>query len=169
VIRVVSRRRDVRRALLAAVAAMATAGCSPGEAEPASDGTQAADPAPPPVPELSGPSEAAEVGTLPDGPATGSIVISYDGLGEVRSPFTGTCSHDGSSSELRGTAGEANVVLVFDTAGATLTVEDVGLQSEAALASGDLRAEGNRLILAAPLVTADQAIGDVELNVICGN
>ena len=116
-----------------------------------------------------GSSAAAAVGELPEGPGSGPVTITYDGLGQADSTFVGRCSHDGPATTLSGTAGSATVDLVFDPSTATLTVTDVGLgTSKATLPRVDLTVVDGRLTLTAPLVSADQVIGSVFLNVTCG-
>jgi hypothetical protein len=97
------------------------------------------------------------------------VTITYDGLGQADSTFVGQCSHDGPATTLSGTAGSATVDLVFDPSSVTLTVTDVGLgTSEAALTRLDLTVVDGRLRLTAPLVSAEQAIGSVSMDVTCG-
>jgi hypothetical protein len=122
------------------------------------------------LPELAGPSEAAAVAELPGGPGSGPVTITYDGLGQADSTFVGQCSHDGRTTTLAGTAGSATLDLVFDPSTVTLTVTDVGLgTSESVLARGDLTVVDGQLTLTAPLVSADQIIGSVFLDVTCGS
>jgi hypothetical protein len=97
------------------------------------------------------------------------VRITYDGLGQADSTFVGQCSHDGPATTLSGTAGSATIDLVFDPSRVTLTVTDVGLgTSEAALARVDLAVDDGHLTLTGPLVSADQVIGSVFLDVTCG-
>jgi hypothetical protein len=96
------------------------------------------------------------------------VTINYDGLGEAKSTFVGRCSHNGAATTLSGTAETATIDLVFDPSTVELTVTDVGLgTSVATLPRVDLTVVGGRLTLTAPLVSADQVIGSVFLDVTC--
>ena len=119
------------------------------------------------VPSSAGGSAAAALQPLPAGPATGSVLVTYEGLGELRSPFTGECIHDGPVTGFRGTADGAELVLTFGPDGATLEVDDVGLQSTAAVADGTIDVDGDSVALAAPLLAGGQVVGAVELDVDC--
>jgi hypothetical protein len=132
-------------------------------------GPTSSSPAPTSLPASAGSSAAAAVAELPEGPGSGPVTITYDGLGQADSTFVGQCSHDGPATTLSGTAGSATVDLVFDPSSVTLTVTDVGLgTSEAALTRLDLTVVDGRLTLTAPLVSAEQAIGSVSMDVTCG-
>ena len=97
------------------------------------------------------------------------MTITYDGLGQADSTFVGQCSHGGPTTTLSGTAGSATIDLVFDPSSVTLTVTDVGLgTSEAAPTRVDLTVVDGRLTMTAPLVSADEIIGSVFLDVTCG-
>lgn len=140
--------------------AASSAGSTAGEE--AADGTSA--PTPPP---LAGDAEAGALASLPEGPATGTAVLTYSGVGELRAAFTGECSHDGESTSLEGTADTAQIRLDVAPDGARLAVDDVGLSATSDLATGRYDVAGNHLSLAAPLVSGGQPTGQVELEVDC--
>ncbi|WP_369259753.1 hypothetical protein [Geodermatophilus amargosae] len=153
-------RRTWPAALALAVAALA--GCTAGEAESTRPSSS-----PVPLPPLAGASEAATVAGLPDGPASGTVVLTYSGLGELRSPLTGTCTSEGDRTVVAAEAGGASVVLTFDPAGAEVAVRDVGLETTSSVAAGDLAVEGAVLHLAADLVAAGQVVGTLVMDATC--
>jgi hypothetical protein len=119
--------------------------------------------------ELAGPSEAAAAASLAAGPAAGTVVITYDGLGEADSPFTGTCTRSGAATTVSGTAGTATVDLAFDPSAVTLTVQDTGLGTAVTqVGTADLTVSEDRLVLSAALIQQDQRVGSVRIDVTCG-
>jgi hypothetical protein len=162
----VTRPPTVARALPWLAAAAVLGACSSAPDEPI-EVDQLPAPSSSAAPSSAGESAAAALQPLPAGPATGSVLVTYQGLGELRSPFTGECTHDGPVTEFRGTADGADIVLTFGPDGATLTVDDVGLQSTAALAAGSIDVDGDHVDLEAPLLAGEQVIGTVELDADC--
>jgi hypothetical protein len=161
------RRRLRRSAVVLAAIAVAVTGCTAGEQPEEPRASAPAQAAGPSLPPLAGPSEAAVVAGLPDGQASGEVAIAYSGLGELRSDFAGSCTRDGDTTTVRGSADEAEVVLVFAPSGAQVTVTDVGLESTSSVAAGDLQVHGNHLSMSAPLLEDGQLVGSVELVVVC--
>jgi hypothetical protein len=164
-----TRRPFTARALACLGAALILSACSDeptADDDPISVG-QLPTPTASAVPSAAGGSAAAALEPLPAGRATGSVLVTYEGLGELRAPFTGECTHDGPVTEFRGTADGADIVLTFGPDGATLAVDDVGLRSTAALADGTIEVDGDSVALQAPLLEGGQVIGAVELDADC--
>ncbi|SNS00571.1 hypothetical protein SAMN06893096_101311 [Geodermatophilus pulveris] len=152
------------RVLVAATVLLGAAGCTGagGGAGAAPSGGSAARPAP------AGSAEARELTALPAGPATGTAVVSYTGVGEVRAPFDGECSHTGDTTRLDGSADTARIRLDVGPDGARLVLDDLGLSATADLTTGRYEVVGDHLGLAAGLEQAGQTIGSVHLEVDCG-
>jgi hypothetical protein len=152
----------------------ATSGCTadPETAGPApatSSFPSSAPSAPePPVPTLAGSEEAQIVAGLPSGPASGTAVLAYSGVGEVREPFRGECSHDGDTTRIQGSADTARILVEIATDGASLTLDDDGFAATSSLTTGRYLVAGGRLSLAAGLAQDSQAVGTVELVIECG-
>jgi hypothetical protein len=189
----VSLRSWVRHGVPALAAALLLAGCSDDTAS-SSDGsatssspavptavqdsaapasspagtTSTQDSASPSLPPAAGASEAAVARTLPEGPAGGSVVLTFDGLGEARSDFAGQCTRTGAGTTIAGTAGTAELSLEFTPDAVRLTVHDEGLDSEATVAAGDLTVDGGRLTLDAPMLEGGQTTGRVRVDIVCG-
>ncbi len=143
---------------------------APGSSAPGSSaaGTSAADSSAPAPPPPAGEAEAEALASLPEGPAAGTAVLAYSGVGEVRAPFSGECTHDGDATRLEGSADTARIRLDVAPDGAQLTLDDVGLSATSDVATGRYDVEGNHLSLSAALLSGDQTIGRVELEVDCG-
>ncbi|QXG77191.1 hypothetical protein KUM42_06645 [Modestobacter sp. L9-4] len=177
----------MRRALLVSAVLpavlLAAGGCSSGPSAPvagpgsspaasASSAPSPVDPVPTPTDPVAtpaGPAEASALAALPTGPATGTAVLAYAGVGEVREPFTGTCTHDGGTTRIEGTADTARITLTVAPAGATVVLEDVGFAATSTLATGRYDVAGRHLSLAAPLTSGDQPSGSIELELDCGS
>jgi hypothetical protein len=160
--------RRVAAGAAVSAALLGTAGCWGPGADPASDASPASSPASSSGPTLAGRAEAAALAELPAGPAAGTAVLAYSGVGEVRAPFDGECSATGDTVRLDGRADTAHIRLDADADGVRLSMDDVGLSATSDLATGRYDVTGGHLSLAAPLVQDGQAIGTVELEVDCG-
>jgi hypothetical protein len=167
-----------RRILAAAVGLLAVllgAGCTASDDDPAADDASSprdtastsggSGPSAPPPP--AGASEARTLATLPEGAATGSVVLSLSGLGELRAPFDGECSRDGDTTRIDGSADTAQILLEVAPDGVRLELEDVGLSMTSDLATGRYDVTGDHLSLAAELVSADRSAGRAELEIDC--
>jgi hypothetical protein len=119
-------------------------------------------------PTLAGASEAEALVGLPAGPATGTAVLAYAGVGEVRAPFQGECSHAGDATRLEGSADTARIRLDVTPDGARLQLDDLGLTANSDLTTGRYDVSGGHLSLAADLAQDSQRIGSVALEVDCG-
>jgi hypothetical protein len=146
--------------------AVGCTGAGNGPAVSGSPSAPAGSPTTPPV--LAGSSEARALAPLPEGPATGTTVLSYSGVGEVRSAFSGECSHDGDSTRIDGSADTARIRLDVSRDGARLALDDVGFSATSDLGTGRYEVSGPHLSLAAPLAKDGQVVGSVELEVDCG-
>jgi hypothetical protein len=122
----------------------------------------------PPAPTLAGTAEARAVAPLPAGAATGTAVLIYSGVGEVREPFEGECSHDGEATRIAGSADTARILLVVAPDGAELALDDTGFAASSSLTTGRYRVDGRHLSLAAGLAQDGQPVGSVELEIDCG-
>jgi hypothetical protein len=122
----------------------------------------------PPVPTLAGSAEAQAVAALPDGPATGTAVLDYSGVGEVREPFRGRCARDGESTRIEGAADTARIRLDVAPDGAELALDDDGFAATSSLTTGRYLVRGGHLSLAAGLAQDGQPVGTVELEIDCG-
>ena len=120
----------------------------------------------PPV--LAGSAEAEALAPLPAGRATGTAVLAYSGVGEVRAPFSGECAHAADTTRLDGSADTARIRLDVAPDGVRLVLHDVGLSATSDLTTGRYDVSGNHLSLAADLAQDGQAVGSVELEVDCG-
>ena len=121
--------------------------------------------APPP---LAGTAEAHALYPLPAGPATGTAVLTFVGVGELRSPFSGNCSHGADTTVIDGSADTAQIHLDVSPDAARLTMEDVGYSADGDLATGRYDVSGAHLSLDAPLVQQGQVIGSAQLEIDCG-
>ncbi len=156
-----------RRAPLSSLAAAAVllgvllgvAGCTGSGEESASD---------PPPPTLAGTAEARALATLPTGPSTGTAVLAYTGVGEVREPFTGTCGHDGDATTVNGSADTARIRIDVASDGARVSLDDAGVRATSQLAAGRYEVVGGSLALTAPLVSGGRVVGSLDLRVDCG-
>jgi hypothetical protein len=122
----------------------------------------------PPPPTLAGAAEASALAGLPAGPASGTAVLAYSGIGEVRAAFTGSCHQDGTATRIEGSADTARLRLDVAPDGTKLTLVDVGLSATSALSTGRYEVTGRHLSLAAGLADEGQHVGSVELEVDCG-
>jgi uncharacterized protein involved in outer membrane biogenesis len=95
-------------------------------------------------------------------------VLAYSGVGEVRAPFAGDCSHAGDTTRLEGSADTARIRLDVTPDGARLGLDDIGLSATSDLTTGRYEVSGNHLSLAADLTQDGQRIGSVDLEVDCG-
>lgn len=160
-----SRHRALSAAAALSVVLLGAAGCTGSADDPAGS---ASSPSTTEPPTLAGEAEAEAVSALPAGPATGTAVLAYSGVGEVRAPFSGTCSHSGDATEISGSADTAQIRLGIAPDGAQLTLEDVGLSATSDLATGRYDVAGAHLSLDAPLAQDGQVVGSVQLEVDCG-
>lgn len=176
----------MRSSRLLATAAAATvllgaAGCAASDDANGSSGASTHEPAglpttastqaltiEPSSPALAGAPEARALAPLPAGAATGSAILSYSGVGELRAPFTGSCTHDGGSTHLDGSADTAHITLDVTPTGAQLRLRDVGLSATSDLTTGRYGVSGNHLSLVAHLAHDGQQIGSVQLDATCG-
>jgi hypothetical protein len=159
------------RLLLAGTAAVSVVllgvvGCSGSDDDRA--GSASSSPSRPAPPTLAGGSEAEALAVLPEGPATGTAVLAYAGIGELDEPFTGECTHDGDHTAITGTADTAQIRLEITPDGARLALEDVGFAATSELATGRYDVSGAHLFLDAPLAQDDQVVGSVRLELDCG-
>ncbi|RBY91728.1 hypothetical protein DQ244_10595 [Blastococcus sp. TBT05-19] len=161
--------RPLRALTAVAVVLLATAGCTGGSDDEA--GRRGTDPSaagsPAPV-QLAGPAEAEALEALPAGPATGTAVLAFSGLGELRAPFTGECSHDGDATRIEGSADTARITLVVGPDGARIELDDAGVTATSQLGTGRYEVSNGHLSLAADLAQDDQRAGSAELEIDCG-
>jgi hypothetical protein len=136
-------------------------------AAPSSDPAEPSAPEPTP-PTLAGSAEARALAPLPAGPAGGTVVLGYAGVGEVREPFEGECSHAGDATIIEGTADTASIRLEVAPDGARLALDDIGLSATSGLTTGRYEVAGGHLSLAAGLAQDGQPVGTVELEIDCG-
>jgi hypothetical protein len=122
----------------------------------------------PPAPDLAGAEEAEALAALPTGPASGTAVLAYSGLGELREPFTGECTRNGDTTRIEGTADTAEISLVVSPDGARLDLDDQGVTASSALGTGRYEVSGTHLSLAAGLSQDGQDAGTAELEIDCG-
>ncbi len=159
-------------ALVPPAVLIGVAGCTAegdGSTVPASTATSSATPASTSTPPtLAGGAEASAVAGLPAGPASGTAVLVYSGVGEVREPFTGECARDGDTTRIEGTADTAGIRLDVGPDGAQLALDDLGFSATSTLTTGRYDVEGGHLSLSAGLTRDDQAVGSVELEIDCG-
>jgi len=163
--------RFLAAAAVLPAALLGAAGCTGSGDRPAAAPSTA--PAPDagesPTPTLAGPAEAAALAALPDGPATGTAVLAYSGVGEVREPFTGECSHAGDTTRIEGSADTARITLDVAPDGARLALDDLGLSATSELSTGRYEVSGGHLSLAAQLTSDGQSAGSVTLELDCGD
>ncbi|GAB3357350.1 hypothetical protein [Modestobacter lapidis] len=161
--------RSLRTLIAATFVLLAAAGCT-GSDDDAGDGAPStpAAPAAPAAPELAGPAESEALAALPTGTATGSAVLSYAGLGELREPFTGRCSRDGDSTRIEGSADTARITFVISPDGARLDLDDSGVTASSELSTGRYEVSGTHLSLAADLAQNGVRVGSAELEIDCG-
>lgn len=145
---------------------LGAAGCTRSTGD-ATAGSSSSSPSSAP-PALAGSGEAETLSRLPTGPATGTAVIAYSGVGELSAPFGGACSHDGDATRVEGTVDTARVHLEAAPDGAELALADVGLSATSDLATGRYEVSGAHLSLDAPLTDDGQTVGSVRLEVDCG-
>lgn len=142
---------------------LGTAACSDTDGEVGTTG-----PSSTALPSPAGESEATTVALLPEGPATGDLVITYDGLGELRAPFSGECATEGETTTVSGSADTAAVALEFSPAGSSVAVDDDGLRQVSQLGQGDYQVVDATLDLSAPLTQDGVGTGEITLTVTCG-
>jgi hypothetical protein len=153
--------------LLGAVACTASSGHASDAASTSRAPSEAAAP-PPPSAALAGSAEAQRLAALPDGQAKGTTVLAYSGVGEVRAPFTGQCSHRAGTTRVAGSADTAAITVDVTPAGARVTLKDVAVSATSALTTGRYIVTGRHLSLAAHLAHDGQPIGSIQLEVDCG-
>lgn len=144
---------------------LGAAGCT-GDDDPAA-GTSPSSPAATP-PTLAGDEVAEVVAPLPVGPAAGTAVLSYSGVGQLDEPFSGDCSHDGDTTVIAGSADTARIRLEVSPDGVRLELTDVGFSADSALAVGRYEVSGAHLSVDAPMAEADQMVGTAQLEIDCG-
>jgi hypothetical protein len=121
------------------------------------------------LPTLAGSAEAQALYRLPSGPATGSAVLTFVGVGELRSPISGNCAHGTDTTRIDGSADTAQIHLDVDPHAVRLAMQDVGFSANGDMAKGRYDVSGAHLSLDAPLVQEGQVIGSVQLEVDCGS
>lgn len=121
-----------------------------------------------PPPDLAGTAEAQAVASLPDGSASGTAVLAYSGVGEVREPFSGACSRAEGGTRIDGSADTAHIQLDIVPEGAELVLEDIGFSATSSLTTGRYDVTGNHLSLSAELAQDGQTVGSIELEIDCG-
>ncbi len=149
--------------LLGAMGCTGSADDSAGSASPSSPTAPTTTP-----PALAAGAEAEALSVLPAGPATGTAVLTYSGVGELSAPFSGDCSHTGDTTAIAGSVDTAQVRLEIAPDGAQLALEDVGFSATSDLATGHYDVSGRHLSLDAPLAQDGQVVGSVQLEVDCG-
>ncbi|RBY80070.1 hypothetical protein DQ239_02975 [Blastococcus sp. TF02-09] len=162
--------RPLRPAVAAALVLLAATGCTDAPPAARSDGpapatSSSSGPAPAPP---AGEEEAQALAPLPDGVATGTAVLVYSGLGELREPFAGQCSHDGSTTRIEGTADTARIVLEVTPDGARIDLDDGGVRSSSELSAGRYEVSGGHLSLRADMTQDGESTGTAELEIDCG-
>jgi len=118
-----------------------------------------------------GPEVARRVATLPAGPASGTVVVAYSGLGAITSPASGICAHDITKADttLALKAGTATLAVVLSPGNANLHFVDVGVEQRNDLAAGTYLVDGAHLHIdtvlrgTGPSTTA----GNLTLDVTC--
>ena len=153
---------SLRRGAASALLLLVLAGCTDDGAGSASS------PPATTAPDLAGGAEAEALAPLPAGPATGSAVLVYSGLGELRAPFTGQCSHAGSGTRIEGTADTARIVLDVAPDGARIALDDDGVTATSDLATGRYDVAGSHLSLRADMSQDGEPAGSAELEIDCG-
>jgi hypothetical protein len=159
---------SLRRAVLTLCLVGVTAGCSeprPGrtpEATPASASASG-----PSLPLAAGADVVRAVHRLPDGPADGTIVVSYNGLGELRGDLHGECAHEGNATTITGSSSTARLTISFDGTGAHLELTDVGLTQSSQLAAGSYQVDPPRLVVNTQLLGGGALAGTLSLDVVC--
>jgi hypothetical protein len=155
------------RLVAAAAPSSSTAACTDDDADadgsptgPSASGTAPVD--------LAGAPEAEALAPLPAGPATGTAVLVFSGLGELRAPFTGQCSHEGSTTRIDGSADTARIVLDVTPDGARITLDDADVTSTSELATGRYDVTGSHLSLRADMRQGGEPAGSAELEIDCG-
>lgn len=124
--------------------------------------------APFPGPGLAGSTEARELAPLPTGAASGSAVLAYSGVGELRAPFRGRCSHGAGGTQVSGSADTAQITVEVTPGGGHVTLKDIGLAGTSDLTTGRYAVSGRHLSLAAHVAHDGQPIGTIQLEVDCG-
>jgi len=161
--------RPLRPVLVAALLLLAATGCTDDPADAPLDEAPAASSAPTTTPaQPAGEAEADALAPLPAGPATGTAVLVYSGLGELRAPFAGQCSHDGSTTRIEGSADTARIVLAVSPEGARIDLDDDGVTSTSDLAAGRYEVGGRHLSLRAGMSQGGEPAGSAELEIDCG-
>lgn len=152
-----------------ALVLLAATGCTDDAPGAPPDGPPAATSSSGPAPAApAGEAEAEVLAPLPAGPATGTAVLVYSGLGELREPFTGRCSHEGSTTRIEGTADTARIVLEVTADGARIELDDDGVSSTSDLAAGRYEVSGGHLSLRADMSQDGEPAGSAELEIDCG-
>ena len=162
--------RSLRAAAAAALVLLGATGCTADasgadETPPVSTAPSASGTTPP---DLAGDAEAEALTRLPAGPATGTAVLVYSGLGELRAPFTGQCSHEGSTTRIEGSADTARIVLDVTPDGARIALDDDGVAATSDLATGRYEVTGSHLSLRADMRQDGEPAGSAELEIDCG-
>ena len=169
--------RALRPAVVAALVLLAATGCTDDPADARVDQSPASTPGPATTstsgpattpPEPAGEAEAEALAPLPAGPATGTTALVYSGLGELRAPFSGQCSHDGSTTRIEGSADTARIVLDVGPDGARIALDDDGVTSTSDLAAGRYEVSGGHLSLRADMSQDGEPAGSAELEIDCG-
>ncbi|HEX2073460.1 MAG TPA: hypothetical protein VHF92_06720 [Geodermatophilus sp.] len=161
-----TRRRVLAAAAGLSVVLLGAMACTGSGDDPADSASPSAPTTAPPT--LAGGAEAEAVSVLPAGPATGTAVLAYSGVGELSAPFSGDCSHAGDATEIAGSVDTAQVRVEIAPDGARLALEDVGFSATSDLATGRYDVSGGHLSLDAPLAQDGQVVGSVQLEVDCG-
>jgi hypothetical protein len=162
----VRRRRILGAAAVGLVALIGATACT-GPDDPDAGAAASSTPLPAAPPTLAGGSEARALAGLPDGDATGTAVLAYAGVGELRAPFTGACSGAGDDTHLEGSADSAQIRVDVTPDGARLALDDLGFSATSDLTTGRYEVDGNHLSLVADLAQDGLTVGSVELEVDC--
>ena len=95
-------------------------------------------------------------------------MLTFPGLGELRAPFTGECSHDGGTTRIEGSADTAQITLEIGPDGAELALDDLGVLASSDLTTGRHEVSGDHLSLAADLTQDGMQAGSAELEIDFG-
>ena len=118
-----------------------------------------------------GPEVARRAATLPAGPAAGTVVVAYSGLGAITSPASGTCAHGTTKADttLALTAGTATLAVILTPGNANLHFVDVGVEQRNDLAAGTYLVDGAHLHIDTALTGTGPSTtaGNLTLDVTC--
>ena len=153
-------------ALLTGCTGTGDAGSPSGASSP--QGATPAAPSRSQAPPAAGRELAAAAARLPLGAATGSVTVSWSGLGELAGPITGSCSRAGDVTLISGRSDTATLDFRFAPSGSSLKFLDEGVQTTTALAKGDYQVDGGTMTVRAELLGGGGAVGTLTAQVTCG-